>query len=157
MAIKITSGLAEHLLVTGTMKEAFDGGEIRFYSGDAPATAGAAKAGDVLWTVTVGGVANPGNGVTWSGTVDTNEGVAVSLVKTPSEVWSGATTAGTVKYFRIVQSGDGDDENNADLRIQGTVGMNTTYDFYMSNTTLTTNASLTAKVISAFTVGLPLG
>lgn len=157
MAIKITSGLASHLLVTGSAKNALDGCEIRFYSGtegSEPATAGAAATGTALWTITKDG--DGVTGLTWSATPSINEGVSVSMVKTPSEVWSGDTSAGVVRYFRIVEMADADDADNTALRAQGIVGMNTTYDFYMSNTTLTTNASPTAKVLSDFTFGLPI-
>lgn len=155
MAIKITPGLAKYLLVTGCAQDALALGFIKFYSGSAPATAGAAPSGTLLWTVSVGG---DGTGITWGATdaVETSS-TAVAMLKNPSEVWSGATTAGTVGYFRIVGAADGGDEDNNDPRIQGEVSMVAGADFYMSNTTLTTNASLTAKVISAFTVGLPLG
>lgn len=155
MAIKISTGLATYMLVTGSAQDALALGQIRFFEGAIPATADAAETADPIWTVTASGGET---GITWDSTVSVNPNVSVSMVKTPSEVWSGATAAGTVTHFRIVGPTETTGGASTSLpRIQGTVGMNTTYDFYMSNTTLTTNASLTAKVISAFTVGLPLG
>ena len=155
MTIKITPGLAKYLLVTGCAQDALALGFINFYSGAAPATAGAAPTGTLLWTVSVDG---DGTGITWGATdAVVTSSTAVAMQKNPAEVWSGATTAGTVGYFRVVGSADGADADDNDPRIQGEVSMIAGADFVMSNTTLTTNASLTAKVISDFTVGLPLG
>jgi len=155
MATKITPGLAKYMLVTGCAQDAFALGFIKFYSGTAPATAGAAPSGTLLWTVSVDG---DGTGITWGATdAVVTSSTAVAMQKNPAEVWAGATTAGTVGYFRVVGATDGADEDDNDPRIQGDVSMIAGSDFVMSNTTLTTNASLTAKVISDFTVGLPLG
>jgi len=156
MAIKITPGLAKYLLVTGCAQDAFALGFIKFYSGSAPATAGAAPTGTLLWTVSVDG--DDVTGITWGATdAVVTSSTAVAMQKNPAEVWAGATTAGTVGYFRVVGAADGADADDNDPRIQGLVSMVPGSDFVMSNTTLTTNSSPTAKVISDFTVGLPLG
>jgi hypothetical protein len=156
MAIKITPGLAKYLLVTGCAQDALANGFIHFYAGPVPATAGAAPSGTPLWSISISG--DGVTGITWGATdavLTSTE--AVAMQKNPAEVWSGQTTAGTVTHFRIVGSADGADADDNDPRIQGSVSMVPGSDFVMSNTTLTTNTSPTAKVISDFTVGLPLG
>ena len=51
MAIKISTGLAKYLHVTGSMKKCFTGGKLKIYSGAAPATADAAATGTLLYSL----------------------------------------------------------------------------------------------------------
>ena len=147
MAIKTSTGLAAHLMVTGSAKAAFDDGFIKVYSGSAPATADAVASGDLLWTVSVDG---DGTGITFEATADGR-----SMVKATAETWQGATTAGTAGYFRLVAAADDGTESTTQPRVQGVVGSTAGADLYMSNTTLTTDAALDAKVLAAFSVTLP--
>lgn len=147
MAIKSSTGLAAALITTSDLKTIFDGGLIKFYDGTEPATADAAVAGSLLWTVSVGG---DGTGLTFENTPSGR-----AMVKTVAESWSGATTAGTVTYWRLVAAGDDGTLSTTQARVQGNCGSTAGSDMYMSSTTLVTNASLTAKSISAFSVGIP--
>jgi hypothetical protein len=158
MAIKLSKALATYMLVTGSALDALALGSIQFYAGTAPATADEPISGSPspLWTVTVDGGET---GISWDATI-VDGGTSMALVKPSAAVWSGATTAGTVGFFRIIGVGDaGNDEANdtSEPRIQGKVSMVSGLgDFIMSNTTLTTNASATAKVISSISIALPL-
>jgi hypothetical protein len=150
MAIKTSSGLRTHLAVTGSVKAAFDGGQLMFYYGTEPATADAAVAGSLLWTVTVGG---DGTGVTF-------ESVAVdtAAVKETTETWQGATTAGTPNYWRLIGStekgGSIGGVSTTLARIQGTCGNTAGSDIYLTTPTLTTDTDLDAKVLDAFSISI---
>lgn len=147
MAIKSSTGLAAHLMVTGSAKEAFDGGFIKVYSGAEPATADAAATGDLLWTISVNG---DGTGLTFDAAA-----VGRAIVKPTAAIWGGATTAGIANYWRLVEAADDGTLSTLAPRWQGTCGSTAGADFYMSSTTLTTDAALLAKVLSAFSVALP--
>lgn len=52
MTLRLSSGLRNHLLNGGSMKQAFSGGKLKIYSGSQPATADAAPTGTLLCTIT---------------------------------------------------------------------------------------------------------
>lgn len=147
MAIKTSTGLAAHLAVTGSMKEAFDLGFIKVYSGTEPATADAAVTGSLLWTISVDG---DGTGLTFDATA-----VDRAMVKPTAAIWGGATTAGTAGYWRLSDASDAGTLSTTEPRIQGTCGSTAGADLYMSNTTLSTDTDLLAKTLAAFSVALP--
>lgn len=147
MAIKSSTGLAAHLMVTGSAKAAFDAGFIKVYSGAEPATADAEVTGDLLWTISKDG---DGTGLTFDAAA-----VGRAMVKTPADTWGGATTAGTAGYWRLVAAADDGTLSTSAPRLQGTCGSTAGADLYMSSTTLSTDAALLAKTLSAFSVALP--
>jgi hypothetical protein len=147
MAIKTSTGLAAHLMVTGSAKEAFDGGFIKVYSGSEPATADAAVTGTLLWTISKDG---DGTGLTFA-----TAAIGRTLVKTTEHTWGGATIGGVAGYWRLVGSADNGTLSTSQPRIQGTCGMTAGSDLYMTNTTLTTDTALLAKTLSGFSVALP--
>jgi hypothetical protein len=148
MAIKTSTGLAAHLAVTGSLKEAFDLGFIKVYSGAAPDTADDEETGDLLWMIS-----KDGDGVT--GLTFAAAAVDRALVKTEAHTWGGATTAGTAGYWRLVTAADTGEDSPTEARIQGTCGSTAGADLYMSNTTLSTDAEPLAKTLAAFSVALP--
>ena len=124
--MKVSTGLRNHLLVTGSVKAALDGKVIRLYGSPistaaaealVPATADAGiGTATLLGTVSVGGV---GAGVTFDTTA--TSGV---LAKAPAEEWKGTLVAsGYFSFCRIVASGDDDSEDTAAIRAQLTVGV----------------------------------
>ena len=146
--IKSSTGLAAYLMVTGSAKDAFDGGLVKVYSGAAPATADTAVSGTLLWTVSVDG---DGTGVTFSSSASGR-----SMVKEPTETWQGAIAAtGTAGYWRLVATGDDGTLSTTAPRIQGTCGDTADADMYMTNPSLVENSDLDAKVLAAFSVALP--
>lgn len=52
MTLRLSSGLRNHLLNGGSMKQAFSGGKLKIYSGSQPSTADAAPTGTLLCTIT---------------------------------------------------------------------------------------------------------
>ena len=147
MPVKTSTGLAAHLAVTGSLKDAFDGGLIRVYDGTPPASADDAVAGNLLWTISVDG---DGTGLTFDASP-----VGRALVKPSAAVWGGATTAGTPTYYRLVAAGDTGASSTTQARVQGTVGAVAGVDLFMTNPTLTTNSNLLAKILIGYSLTLP--
>lgn len=139
MSIKTSTGFRAYRAVTGSTKQALDGGLIKFYDGAEPATADAAATGNLLWTVSLDG----------NGTGLTIDPVAVNgnAVKPSAAVWAGATLAGTPTYFRFVAPGDDGALSLTQRRVQGKCGNSADSDIYLSAPVLTTNASATAKAL----------
>lgn len=146
MSIKTSTGLRTHLMVTGSLKEALDGGFIKFYNGTEPTTANAAVTGSLLWTVSVDG---DGTGLTFeAATVD------AAAVKETTETWCGATTAGTPTYWRFVEAADTGVLSTTEKRIQGSCGNTAGVDIFLTNPVLVTDTDLNAKTLDAFSVAL---
>lgn len=150
MAIKVSTGLRSFVSVSGSLKQALDGGCMVFYEGTEPSTANAGVgSAEAVWTVTVDG--DGSTGLTFG-----NDAGSGSLLKTPSENWCGPTSAGTPNFWRFY--GDMDDDgssNDPDLvRIQGKCGISPTSDIYMTNPVLVDNSDADAKVLDAFSVAV---
>lgn len=142
--MKLSTGLRNHLLVTGALKSALDGGLIKIYSGAEPATADAAVTGTLLCTISNN---STGTGITFED--DPVDGV---LSKKSSEVWSGVNAAtGTSGYFRHVASGDDGTSSTSQKRIQGSVAV-AGADLNLSAVGLTSGATQT---IDYYNVALP--
>lgn len=150
MTIKTSTGLRGHLAVTGSIKSALDGGQLMFYEGTEPATADAAVAGSLRWTITVSG---NGTGVTFE-----SAAVNGAAVKTTTETWCGATIAGTPNYWRFIgateKAGSIGGISTSLCRIQGTCGNTADVDIYLTTPTLTTNTDLDAKTLNAFSASV---
>lgn len=143
--MKASTGLRNHMLASGSLKGALDGGEIRIYAGTVPATADAAiGSATLLCTITLEGGAT---GITFAAAAA--DGV---LQKNASEEWSGTNAdSGTATFFRhVIDSDDGSASTTA-LRIQGTV--NTVgADLNLSSTSLVAAAEQT---IDYYSVAIP--
>lgn len=142
--MKISTGLRNHLLVTGSLKSALDGGFIKIYSGAEPASADDAATGTLLCTVSVN---STGTGINF-------ETAAASgvLTKETTEVWSGVNAAsGTAGYFRHVASGDDGTSSTTQKRIQGSIAV-AGADLNLSAVGLTSGATQT---IDYYNVALP--
>ena len=146
MAIQISSGLRDHLLVTGSFKSAMDGGVIRIYTGAIPASADAdSSALTVLCTISLDAT---GTGITWGSTV-----TAGILAKNTSEIWRGLIgTTGTATFFRFLAIADTGTLSTSQKRVQGTVGL-AGADLNFSNVNL---VSGNYRVIGSLNLTLPL-
>ena len=124
--MKVSTGLRNHLLVTGSAKAALDGKVIRLYGSPAsvaaaealvPATADAGiGTATLLATISVGGA---GTGITFDTTA--TSGV---LAKAPAEEWKGTLVAsGYFSFCRIGATDDTDAESTTAVRAQLTVGV----------------------------------
>ena len=126
--MKVSTGLRNHLLVTGSVKAAFEGMEtvIRLYGSPTsvaaaealvPATADASiGSATLLATISVDGL---GTGITF----DTTASGGV-LAKAPAEAWKGTMVAtGYFSFCRIGATDDVDGESTTAVRAQLTVGV----------------------------------
>jgi hypothetical protein len=144
MAIKVSSGLRNKMLVTGSFKATMDGGSLKIYSGTVPTDADQAATGTLLVTITNN---STGTGVTFATTATT--GV---VTKTVAEVWSGVVgTGGVASYYRLVATGDTAALSTTEARVQGLVST-AGADLNMSSTTLVAAATQT---IDYYSMALP--
>lgn len=144
MTVKSSTGLRNHVLAVGSVKNALDGCLIKLYGGTAPADADAAASGTLLATISVN---NTGTPVTFNSSAD-----AGVLAKNSGEVWAGAVSAsGTCTHYRIVKPSDTGASSTTDIRAQGTVGL-IGADLNVSNNVLVASA---IQNIDYFVVALP--
>lgn len=118
MSLKST-GLATYIAVTGSIKDALDGGFLRLFSGPVPASADAAIDGSSVELVLISTGGDGTTGLTFEASAP--GGV---LVKTEADKWSGVIAAtGTATFYRFCEAGDSGAAPSATAkREQGTVG-----------------------------------
>ena len=144
MTIKISTGLRDDMLDTGSLKTIFNLGSIKIYSGAAPASANDAVSGTLLCTITNNG---GGTGITFAASASSG-----AISKNGSETWKGTNAAsGTAGYFRLVGASDDGTSSTTQPRIQGTIGT-AGEDMNLSSVSLTSGAEQT---IDYFSVALP--
>ena len=123
--MKVSTGIRNHLLVTGTLKAALDGGVIRIYgattsqaAADAliPATADASIGTAVLLAT----ISNNGAGTGIN--LDTTAASGV-ISKAAAEVWKGTRAAGYPSFARFSALADTGAESTVEKRLQMTVGV----------------------------------
>lgn len=140
MALKLSTGMRNKLMDTGSLKSILAGGLIKIYAGALPADADAAVTGTLLCTVSN---ASGGTGINF----DTTAAAGI-LSKAPGETWSGVNAAtGTATYFRHVAAGDDGTLSSTQARLQGaiaTVGA----ELNLSSTSLTSGATQTVDFYS---------
>jgi hypothetical protein len=146
MTAKLSTGLRNKILDTGSLKSRLALGFLKIYSGAEPATADAAVTGTLLTTISVGG----------TGTGLSLDAAAVGgVIAKSSEVWSGPIVAtGVAGYFRFVAAGDTGASSLTEERAQGSVGL-AGADLNLSSTSLAINAALSAQTINYFVVTIP--
>jgi hypothetical protein len=145
MAFKISTGLRNHLLVTGSLKDALDGGVIRIYSGTEPATADAALAGNtLLCTISNNGA---GTGITLDGTP--SSGV---VSKATGETWKGTNAAsGLASFYRFSGLADAGTLSTSEVRAQGSIAA-VGAELNLANPTLTSGAE---QRVDTYVIGMP--
>jgi hypothetical protein len=144
--IKVSTGLRNHMLATGSLRSALDGGEIRIYGGTIPATANdSIGSATLLCTITV---ASGATGLSFDVTPDDG-----SLLKN-TDTWSGLVSAsGDATFYRHVLTTDDGSSSTTELRIQGECGtMTQAKDMHMSSVTLTSGATQT---LDFYSISLP--
>lgn len=116
MAQKMSTGLCNQLLDTGCLKDIFDLGFIKLYSGSVPATADASIGGATLQVT----ISNNGTGTGLTFDTSAADG---TIGKNPAETWSGTVGAGgNLSFYRVVAPGDTGGASTTEPRIQGTIG-----------------------------------
>jgi hypothetical protein len=114
MSQKMSTGLCNYLLDTGSLKALFSGttAQLRLYSGGVPASADAA-AGTLIATIKEAGAA-----------LTFLAAAAAGVLAKSANVWSDPScTGGTATYYRLVLSADDDTLSAVFKRVQGTVGV----------------------------------
>ena len=142
---KFSTGLRNAMLGSQSFRNALNGGQLRIYSGTAPATADAAVGSSTLLvTLSVDG---QGGGLTFSSTPENG-----AISKSSSEVWKGDVVAtGNAAWFRFASAGDTGANSATALRIQGTIGAAGT-DMLVANQLLTETEEF---ILNYFVVALP--
>lgn len=138
MAQKMSTGLCNHLLAGGSVKNAFEGAasELRIYGGTVPATADASIGSATLLCT----VKNGGSAITFDSAA--SGGV---LAKNSTETWNGTNGAnGTATFYRLVNTSDDGSASTTAKRIQGTVGTGGT-DMVVGNAALVSAATFTVN------------
>ena len=116
MALRTSTGLRNHMLVTGSLKTALDTGNIKVYSGTEPVNADSPVTGTLLLTITI-------NASATGLSMDTAAAGGV-LAKPVGAVWSGTIAAtGTAGYYRHVGPADDGTASTTQPRIQGQVAV----------------------------------
>ena len=146
MSIQLSSGLRDHMLITGSFKSGLDGGVLKIYGGTIPVTADADSSGaTVLCTISLDAT---GTGITCASSV-----TAGVLTKNASEIWRGQiSTSGTATFFRFMAVGDTGTASTSAKRVQGTVGVVGSDLNFSSISFVTPNY----KIIDSLNVTLPL-
>lgn len=144
MTLKVSTGLRNKLMDTGSLKTIMAAGLIKIYSGAVPADADAAVTGSILCTISIG---SGGTGINF----DTSAAAGV-LSKAPGETWSGTNAAtATATYYRHVAASDDGTLSTTQARLQGavaTVGS----DLNLSSVALVSGATQT---VDYYSVTLP--
>ncbi|WFS20649.1 hypothetical protein P9K38_10035 [Pseudomonas sp. 905_Psudmo1] len=115
--MKRSTGLRNHMLVTGSLKSAMDGSVIRIYAGTEPASADdAIGSATLLCTISVDGT---GTGVTLA-----TVAASGAVTKNASEVWIGdVLVSGQATFFRMLKPADTGGVSTSAVRLQGNVGL----------------------------------
>jgi hypothetical protein len=148
MGILVSTGLANYVAGTGSLKAALNLGFIKIYSGTAPTTAdnaiGSAGSNTLLCTISND---DTGTGITL-GTASAN-----TIPKNSGETWSGTNAAtGTASFYRHVGSADDGTLSTTQPRIQGTIGT-AGEDMNLSSTSLSASA---LQTLDYYQITLPL-
>lgn len=134
MAIKLSTGIRNHLCVTGSLRSAVNGMILNLYSGTVPSGADSAISGDSTLLCTIS-VDDTGTGLSFEDT-----SAVGALVKETTETWEGTVLAnGTATYYRLATTGDDGTLSTTALRVQGSVG-NVSGDMLLSSTSLVAGA-----------------
>lgn len=137
MSEKMSTGLCNKLLDTGSLKSIFNLGFLKIYAGSAPATADAATTGTLLCTVS--------NNSTGTGLTFDASAASGTLPKNSGETWSGTNGAtGTATHYRLVAVGDTGALSTTEARIQGTIGTGGT-DMVVGSVALVNGATFTVN------------
>lgn len=143
MTFKVSTGLRNHMLGTGSLKSALDGGKINIYGGLVPASGDdsvVALNSPLLCIVTNNSGATgitldaaPANGV---------------IVKTSTETWSGVNLAsGVPTFYRHVSATDTNNSSITDKRVQGAIAQ-LGQEFDISSPSLVAGATQTVDYYS---------
>lgn len=144
MTIKISTGLSNALLATGSLRSLLANGFLNIYAGTVPDSADdSLGAATLLRTISLN---NTGAGINFSVTA------ANRVIAKATETWSGSSAVGgTATFFRHVVSGDDGTTSQTQYRIQGTAGVSGT-DLVLAANPIVADALTT---IDSYSMTLP--
>ncbi|NDY56778.1 hypothetical protein G3N56_08475 [Desulfovibrio sulfodismutans] len=150
MALRLSTGLRNKLLSTGSFKETLADGVIRIFPGVQPTTADDAEGATHLAQITLGsGTFTAGQAA--SG-LEFGTAAGGILSKNTGEVWSGvAATSGTAGWFRFYANDLGTGASTDTARFDGSISTSGA-QLNMSSTAITAGATTT---IDSFTITFP--
>lgn len=145
MTLKVSTGLRNGLLATGSLASLLAESVINIYAGTVPAEADdAIGSATLLCSITVEGGAT---GVSMDTTA-----VGGVLSKAPAEVWSGTNVAsGTATFYRHVSDADTGAASTTAVRLQGNIAV-AGAELNLSSVSLTSSAPQT---IDYYSVAIP--
>lgn len=147
MALKVSTGLRNYLLATGSLKAALAGGLIKYYNGAVPASADDALVGGNTLITTISNNA-AGTGINFDAAA-----AAGVLAKSTTETWRGinAVSSTPTFYRHIEASGDTGQLSTTLKRLQGEIGV-AGKEINLTNPALVSGAS---ETLDFYTVALP--
>lgn len=145
MTVKISTGLANSLLASASLKDTFNNAELRVYGGTEPSSADASiGAATLLYTIR-------GTGSVALAFADTASSGA--LAKSGAQTWEGTAVAtGTATWCRLVQATDDGSLSTTAPRWQGDVG--TAGRFLNVGTTSITSGA--PQLVNSCSLAIPL-
>jgi hypothetical protein len=144
MTYKVSTGLRNYMLATGSARAALANGKLMIYSGAEPATADAAPTGTLLCVIDKDGL----------GAGFTLDSVALDgiLAKVAADILSGTVLiSGTAGYYRHVGASDTGVLSTTEPRIQGRIATSGA-EANLSSTALVAGATQTAD---EYSINLP--
>lgn len=144
MTYKVSTGLRNSMLVTGSLRAALATGFINIYSGSEPASADAATTGTLLCTISLN---NTGTGFSLDSAA--TDGIVAKVV---SDVLSGTNVAtGTAGYYRHVGASDTGGSSTTEPRVQGRVSTSGA-EMNLSSVALVSGA---LQTVDEYSINLP--
>ena len=146
MSIKMSTGLANAILDTGSVKSTLTDGLIHIYEGTVPDSADDSVEGHTLLCT----VSDDGTGTGLAFETQATDGV---LLKLSSQSWAGTNLAtGTASFFRFVAPGDTGVSSTTEKRIQGRIAV-VGSDMQLASTSLVETET---QVIDNFAIAVPV-
>ena len=146
MALKLSTGLRNKMLDTGSFKATMDTCVLKLYGGTEPATADAdCTASTLLCTIYNG---NDGaTTLTFAASAAAGE-----ITKTTSETWAGTNAlSGTASFYRLELGADDQALSTTQVRVQGSIGTSG-QELNLTSTVLTQNS---IQNIDFYSIALP--
>ena len=150
MALRVSTGLRNAIMGTGSFQDTLANGVLRIFPGVQPASADADEGATHLLEITKSsGAFTPGNGLNGLNFADPLAGICA---KSASEVWSGvAVLNGTAAWFRFYANDRSTGASTTAARFDGSISTSGA-QLNMSSTLITSGASTT---LDSFNAALP--
>ena len=144
MAVKLSTGIKNNILASGSIKSLLDDGFLTIFRGTAPADADASCGNTALVIIRDNGQSvTAGNGLDFA-----TSGLAGVLQKLTAQTWKGTNdVTGTASFYRFHDKADGNSASTTADRIQGGCAV-VGGDLNLSDLSLTAAADQTVDAYS---------